>query len=121
MKSRTKGYTSMEYSLIGYRKKNELVRLDVLINGEKACNVGKDLVEKLNELIPRQQFKIPIQSLIGSRVIASESISAAGGLHGRAQAQQVGRGCCSVWLMWVMGLKTLPPEIYTSCPEFKRA
>ena len=120
MKSRTKGYASMEYSLIGYRK-NELVRLDVLINSEKAYNVGKGLVEKLKELIPRQQFKIPIQSLIGSRVIASESISAAGGLRGRAQAQQVGRGCCSVWLMWVMGLKTLPPEIYTSCPEFKRA
>ena len=87
MKSRTKGYASMEYSLIGYRK-NELVRLDVLINSEKAdplttivhrdkaYNVGKGLVEKLKELIPRQQFKIPIQASIGSRIIASESISA---------------------------------------------
>ena len=87
MKSRTKGYASMEYSLIGYRK-NDLVRLDVLINAEradplttivhrdKAYNVGKGLVEKLKELIPRQQFKIPIQASIGSRVIASESISA---------------------------------------------
>ncbi|PSI00714.1 translation elongation factor 4 [Synechococcus lacustris] len=87
MKSRTKGYASMEYSLIGYRE-NFLVRLDVLINGEKAdplttiihrdkaYNVGKALVEKLKELIPRQQFKIPLQASIGSRIVASESISA---------------------------------------------
>ncbi len=87
MKSRTKGYASMEYHLIGYRK-NDLVRLDILINSEKAdplttivhrdkaYNVGKSLVEKLKELIPRQQFKIPLQASIGSRIIASESISA---------------------------------------------
>ncbi|BBL85887.1 GTP-binding protein LepA (chromatophore) [Paulinella micropora] len=87
MKSRTKGYASMEYNLIGYRP-NELVCLDVLINGEKAdplttivhrdkaYNIAKNLVEKLKELIPRQQFKIPIQASIGSRVIASENISA---------------------------------------------
>ena len=87
MKSRTKCYASMEYSLIGYRE-NFLVRLDVLINGEKAdplttiihrdkaYNVGKALVEKLKELIPRQQFKIPLQASIGSRIVASESISA---------------------------------------------
>ena len=87
MKSRTKGYASMEYHLIGYRK-NDLVRLDVLINAEradplttivhrdKAYSVGRGLVEKLKELIPKQQFKIPLQASIGSRVIASESISA---------------------------------------------
>ncbi|WP_413430398.1 translation elongation factor 4 [Synechococcus sp. Cu2B8-bc1011] len=87
MKTRTQGYASMEYHLIGYRK-NELVRLDVLINAEradplttivhrdKAYNVGKGLVEKLKELIPRQQFKIPLQASIGSRIIASTSISA---------------------------------------------
>ncbi len=87
MKSRTKGYASMEYHVIGYRK-NDLVRLDVLINAEradplttivhreKAYAVGRGLVEKLKELIPKQQFKIPLQASIGSRVIASESISA---------------------------------------------
>ena len=87
MKSRTKGYASMEYHLIGYRR-NDLVRLDVLINAEKAdplttivhrdksYSVGRGLVEKLKELIPRQQFKIPLQASIGSRIIASESISA---------------------------------------------
>ena len=87
MKSRTKGYASMEYHLIGYRK-NDLVRLDVLINSEKAdplttivhrdkaYGVGKGLVEKLKELIPKHQFKIPLQASIGSRIIASESLSA---------------------------------------------
>ena len=87
MKSRTKGYASMEYHLIGYRE-NDLVRLDVLINSERAdplttivhkdnaYGVGKGLVVKLKELIPKQQFKIPLQASIGSRIIASEGISA---------------------------------------------
>ncbi|CAI5984130.1 unnamed protein product, partial [Closterium sp. NIES-64] len=87
LKSRTKGYASMEYKVIGYRKSN-LVKMDIQLNGEiveplsaivhqeKAYGVGRALTQKLKELIPRQMFKIPIQACVGTKVIASETIAA---------------------------------------------
>lgn len=87
LKSRSRGYASMEYSLTDYRI-SDLVKLDIKINQElveplaliihkdSAYDIGKSLVTKLKELIPRQQFRIPIQATVGSRVIASEALSA---------------------------------------------
>lgn len=87
LKSRSKGYASMEYKVNGYRK-NDLVKLEIKINGEiaeplacivhkeQAFKVGKGLAAKLKELIPRQQFRVPIQACIGTKVVASEAIQA---------------------------------------------
>ncbi|XP_078444124.1 small GTP-binding protein [Wolffia australiana] len=87
LKSKSKGYASMEYSFIGYRE-SDLVKLDIQINSEpveplativhkdKAYSIGRALTQKLKELIPRQMFKVPIQACIGTKVIASEALSA---------------------------------------------
>ena len=89
LKSATRGYGSMDYELIGYREA-KLVKLEILLNGtpcdplaaivprEKAYQKGKELVEKLKEVIPQQMFEVAIQAAIGARVISRETVRAAG-------------------------------------------
>ena len=87
LKSRTKGYASFEYEMIGY-KESDLVKVDILVSGnpvdafsfiahkDNAYYRGRAIVEKLKDVIPRQQFEIPLQAALGTKVIARETIKA---------------------------------------------
>ncbi len=87
LKSRTKGYASFDYEVTGLRE-SDLVKLDILLAGDqvdalamlvhrsKADGIGRTLAEKLKEKIPRQQFDVPIQAAIGSRILARETVKA---------------------------------------------
>ncbi len=87
LKSRTKGYASLDYDISSY-KRSELVKLDILLNSElcdalscivhkdKAYGRGRAMAQKLQEVIPRQQFEIPIQAAIGGKIIARETVRA---------------------------------------------
>lgn len=87
LKSRTKGFASLDYEFLGYQQ-SELVKLDILLAGDivdalsmivhkdKAYETGRVLTSKLKEIIPRQLFEVPIQAAIGSRILSRQTVKA---------------------------------------------
>ena len=87
LKSRTKGYASLDYDVSGYVK-SDLVKMDMLLNGDvcdalsiivhkdKAYERGRQIAERLKDVIPRQMFEIPIQAAVGGKIIARETVKA---------------------------------------------
>ena len=87
LKSRTKGYASFDYDIAGYEK-SDLVKLDMLLNGDicdalsiivhkdKAYERGRQIAEKLKDIIPRQMFEIPVQAFVGGKIISRETVKA---------------------------------------------
>jgi GTP-binding protein LepA len=85
LKGGTRGYAAFDYEFLEYRP-DDLIRLDILVNGEpvdafsviihaeKAETYGRELIKKLRELIPRQQYQVALQATIGNRVVARENI-----------------------------------------------
>ncbi|KAI4453571.1 translation factor guf1-related [Holotrichia oblita] len=87
LKSRSRGYASIDYEMAGHEK-SDLVKLDIMLNGdvcdalslivhkERAYERGRQIAEKLKDVIPRQMFEVPIQACVGTKVIARETVKA---------------------------------------------